>query len=229
MTYGHSGSFSKAIFQCTLSFALAYILVYTIYSLLGHLANSGFALGQGNSIWSHAVIDPTVASLGLGTFFLLIPKDRGKAIFAGVIAFLSSLAIFRLWNWFLPLNKLLTFDPKIFLLFFPLHEAVVGLFIGAIIGCIHASRGKLGWYALAGSIGMTVGFLIMDIAGKKILAFSPYASDIGSLIIGSPWYYLYFIFPAMIQGLALGISFGFAEMINIFLLILYKCSILEYD
>jgi hypothetical protein len=158
------------------------------------------------------MIDPTVLSLGLGVFFLGIKENQRKAIFFGIIVLLSSFLVFRMWIWLLPLDELMKFNPTIIAFFFPLHEALVGMIIGAIIGCMKAGWNKSRWYALAGAIGMTTGFLIMDIIGKTILRHSPFGTDISLLVVGSTWYYLYFIFPAMIQGLALGIFIGFAEI-----------------
>jgi hypothetical protein len=212
MPHNSLESFSKSFFQSSLSFVSAFIIVYSVYSLLDALINPGLTLWQGNSIWSHAIIDPTVLSLGLGVFFLGIKENQRKAILFGIIVFLASLLIFRLWVWLLPLDELMKFNPIIIPFFFPLHEALVGIIIGAIIGCMKAGLNKSRWYALAGAIGMTTGFLIMDIVGKTILTHSPFSTDISLLVVGSTWFYLYFIFPAMIQGLTLGIFIGFAEI-----------------
>jgi hypothetical protein len=212
MTHNSLISFPKSFFQSSLSFVAAFIIVYSFYSLLDTLINSGLTIWQGNSIWSHAIIDPTVLSLGLGVFFLGIKENQSKSILFGIIVFLSSLLVFRLWIWLLPLDELMKFNPTIIPFFFPLHEALVGIIIGAIIGCMKAGWNKSIWYALAGAIGMTTGFLIMDIVGKTILTHSPFATGISLLVVGSTWYYLYFILPAMIQGLVLGIFIGFAEL-----------------
>jgi hypothetical protein len=207
-----SDSVLKSLFQSCFSFSTAFVIVYSIYCLLDTVINSGLSIWQGNSLWSHSIIDPTVASLGLGAFFLGIQTDRHKAASLGIFVFLSSLFVFRLWIWILPLDKLQQFDPIIIPFFFPLHEALVGLVIGAIIGWIQGGWIKSGWYALAGAIGMTTGFLIMDIAGKNILSHSPFAMDIFRLVVGSIWYYLYIIFPVMIQGITLGLFIGLAEI-----------------
>lgn len=214
MTHNPLESFPKSFFQSFLSFVTAFVMVYSVYSLLDTLMNSGLTIWQGNSVWSHAIIDPTVLSLGLGVFLLGIIENKDKAIPFGIIVLLFSLLIFRLWNWLLPLDTLMKFNPIIIPIFFPLHEALVGIIIGAIIGCMQAGWKTSGWYALAGAISMTTGFLIMDIVGQSILIHSPFVSDISLLVVGSTWYYLYFIIPAMIQGLILGIFIGFADIVR---------------
>ena len=103
MTHNSSEFLPKFSFQSSLCFVIAFFLVYSVYCLLDNLLNSGLSIWQGNSIWSHAIIDPTVVSLGLGAFFLGIKVDQRKAIFFGIIVFLSSLLFFRIWIWLLPL------------------------------------------------------------------------------------------------------------------------------
>lgn len=155
-----------------------------------------------------------MAALGLGALVVGFKADRRRALFSALAVFLACLLFFRLWIWFFPLDQLIAINPKAVPFFLSLHEAIVGLITGAIIGCVQEGWKKTVWFALAGALGFPIGFLIMDITGKSILALSPFGLNLPRLIVGSPWFYLYFIAPALIQGLALGVCIGLAGIIS---------------
>jgi len=208
-----SRSLPNTFFRNSLSFAVAFVFLYLLYCLLDNFRNPRLAIYQGNSVWSNLVIDPTVAALGVGALILGFKADRRRALFSALAVFLASLLFFRLWIWFLPLDKLITFNPNVVTFFIYLHEVCVGLITGAMIGYTQGDWKRTGWYALAGALGFTIGFLLMDIAGRTILALSPFGLNLPRLIVGSPWFYLYFMVPAFIQGLTLGLSIAFAGIV----------------
>ncbi len=179
--------------------------------MLDNLLNPGLLIWQGNSIWTHAWIDPTVAAFGLGALIQGFRAGWRKAVICAIVIFLSSLLIFRLWIGVLPADKLPALSANLFPNFFPLlHEAIVGLIAGAILGYFRGGRAKIGWHALAGMVGFPIGFLLMDLAGRAILAGSPSGQNLTYLVVGSPWFYLYLIVPALIQGVTFGISLDLA-------------------
>jgi hypothetical protein len=216
-----SESLSKTFYRICLSFAVPFFLLYLLYTLVDSLRNPGQTISggftysdwKGNIAWAHMFIDPTVIALGFSALIMGFKTGRRKAVYSGLMVFVANYLIFRLSFWFYTQDRMVTLGSYVSCFSIVFYAIIVGVITGAMIGYFQDGWKKIGWYAKAGALGFTVGFFIKMFMEGSILYLSPLGRLLGQLVIGTHQYYLFFLVPALLEGLAIGISMGLAVII----------------
>jgi hypothetical protein len=207
-----SGSFSPFIWRGVWGFGVAFGLVTLIFCVIDSMINSGRTLGQGITIWNFLIIHPIALGSGLGAAILTHPigkRSAWRSVFVGFFGYMLSLLLWR----FLISNPLQSLLPKgFYTLFSPtIMISIAGFVIGCGIGFIQRGLPGWGWYAFAGAFGFMVGWLLDRVIAAYILYLSPYGGwYIAQMVIGSPWYFLYWIVPMILFGMFIGVCLGLA-------------------
>jgi len=200
---------SKSILRGIFSFGIGFTLIYLIYCLVDTFLNSGNTLWQGNSIWNRLYIHPTALAYSFGAAIMGLKYSKRKAWLSALAAFIAYTLFFRIWASTYWAHRNST-PSNLEMLQIPIYffETITGILVGGVIGLIHQGWKKAGWYALAGVIGFNLGWVVENPISIYLIVHSPYTGNLDHLVVGTTWYYMYFLIPVIIYGGIVGICMG---------------------
>ncbi len=211
----HPGSpepLPKSILRGGLGFGLGFAFIFLAYCLLDALLNPGKTIGTPGTVWLHLLIHPNALGSALGTAYLAWGSGRRRVWLSALSGFCGyELVLLVGSHAFLPH---LTHDYLIARIYQALFMGAVGVLVGGGLGLAQRGWKQAGWSALAGAVGYNLGWLICDLAGVNIILRSPYGDNITNLVIGSLWYYAYYLIPGVVLGIVIGICLGAAAAIK---------------
>ena len=203
-------SITGSVFRGMASFSVGITLVFLIFCLIDTLINKGNNAWHGSSIWNSNFnfLHPTAFAYSLGAVIMGIKKNKRKAWLSGLGSFLIYTLLYRAWL-SVPLeqqNYLISTGLEPYIL-----STVSGMFVGGIIGIIQQGWNKAGWFALAGAIGLNLGWLTRNAIIDLLLAHTPDVYFFDLIKVGDPWYYLISVVPALFYGAVVGICLGLSS------------------
>jgi hypothetical protein len=199
---------SKSILRGIFSFGVGFTLIYLIYCLVDTFLNSGNTLWRGNSIWNTLYLHPTALACSFGAAIMGLNYSKRKVWFSALAVFITYTLLFRIWaaTYLAHRNSI---PSELEMLLVPyIFSTITGILIGGVIGLIQHGWQKTGWYALAGGIGFNLGWVVENTVSIFLICRSPYTGNLDHLIVGDPWYFLYFLIPVLCYGGIVGICMG---------------------
>ena len=210
----HSGlpeTVRQSIGRAVLIFGACFALVYLVYALLDTLLNGGHLLWQRDSLWNLLIIHPTAVASGLGVALLGRPSGWRRAWASALVVFLSYILFFRATRFIFSAPPTDIFG---YVVLPTLFQTVTGLIVGSLTGWIQRGRRSAGSYALAGALGFNLGWLVDRVSATGVLFLSPLQGYLSMLVVGSPWYFVYFFVPSLLYGLGVGLCLGVADSLK---------------
>ncbi len=209
---GGSEPEKKSVLRGTIAFGAGFTLVYFLYSLLDISLNLGRTfLDANNAFWRFPYLNPTALACGVGAVILGFVTNKRRAWLSALAGFVGYTLVYLALSFLR--NPPLTAQPGwyYFLVAPSLYSVAAGLVVGCAIGYSQLGWKKTGRYALAGATGFTAGWVLDRLAAAAILQISPYDGYVVRVVVGSPWYFVYMLVPALIYGLAIGLALGIAS------------------
>jgi len=187
-------------------------LFYLVFCLLDILLNAGKSMYAGNSVWGVVIyIDWIPLAIGIGVAWLGMPAGKRRVWVPGLAIALGLFLFYRLLApVFTPIYDSLIHDESIRIFMISLiviQEALVGVIVGGALAWIQRAGKKWGWYGLAGALGFNLGWLTKALLGGAIM-FQAHWMD--GVVIGSPWYFAYWLAETIPHGLVIGACLGLA-------------------
>jgi len=199
---------TRWVIRDAFGFGIAFFFIYLIYCILDSLINSGRTFAEDITIWKTLYIHPAALATGLGAALLgnLISK-RHAFVFA-IAGFFGYSLVSLAWHFFVAVPSTSPQTDFNVLVAPIIQQGLTGIVIGIAIGVVQRGWKNAGWYAIAGAFGFIIGWFIDRIVAEIILIRSPYHGYIARVVVGDPWYYLYWLVPAILFGGVIGLCLG---------------------
>jgi len=190
------------------SYGIAFFSIYLVYCILDSLINSGRTFAEDITIWKTLYIHPTALGTGLGAGLLGIFFSKRHAFVCAIAGFIGYSLVSLLWHFFVavpPTSPHTNLDVVVAPF---IQQGLTGIVIGIAIGVVLRGWKNAAWYAIAGAFGFIIGWFFNRILAEIILIRSPYHGHIARVVVGDPWYYLYWLVPAILYGCIFGLCLG---------------------